>query len=74
MSEPTGDARAVGTARRPQVGMTIRTYRVGPDGQRTGYTPTVVVPSTPKSARTATPGLPPCRCPRCRPQGRGAGS
>lgn len=64
-------------ASRPQAGvtgMTIRTYRVRPDGQRTDYTPTVVVPSTPQSRLAAAPRLPPCRCPQCRPQGRGAGS
>lgn len=61
-----------GDSTRPGPAMTMRTYRVRPDGTRTDHTPIVVVSSSPQSALEATPGLPPCRCPRCKPQGKGA--
>lgn len=70
-AEHTGQEPGDGTAR-PVTVMTMRTYRVGRDGRRTAYTPTVVVPSTPQSALEGTPGLPPCECSQCRAQGRGA--
>lgn len=69
MSEPTGqeheDGRGLGVV------MTIRTYRVGPDGTRTDYTPTLVVPSVPSSAMD-TSGFVPCACPRCKARETGS--
>ncbi|MET8831478.1 hypothetical protein ABZX40_02365 [Streptomyces sp. NPDC004610] len=47
--------------------MTIETYRVRPDGERTGHTPQRTYRPGPGPLLLLDPlRWPPCRCPRCR--------
>ncbi len=47
--------------------LTLRTYRLGPDGERTGPVQrhTVTSDHDPERLKQSLP-WPPCRCPRCR--------
>lgn len=51
--------------------LTITVYRVRPDGSRTRPLSRTVVPDSVRDPERLplTSRFPPCRCPRCRPEG-----